>query len=59
MTNFGRKKSQLLFEIVKGFITMARNYFANYFVMKLITKNKRAYFDYQFEKDYQAGIILA
>lgn len=27
--------------------------------MKLITKNKRAYFDYQFEKDYQAGIVLA
>ena len=26
--------------------------------MKLITKNKRAYFDYQFEKEYQAGIIL-
>lgn len=26
--------------------------------MKLITKNKRAYFDYQFDKDYQAGIIL-
>ena len=26
--------------------------------MQLITKNKRAYFDYQFEKEYQAWIIL-
>lgn len=26
--------------------------------MKLIAKNKRAYFDYQIEKDYQAGIVL-
>lgn len=25
--------------------------------MKLITKNKRAYFDYQIEKDYTAGIV--
>lgn len=26
--------------------------------MKLITKNKRAYLDYEFEKEYEVGIIL-
>lgn len=26
--------------------------------MKIITKNKRAYSDYSFEKDYQVGIVL-
>lgn len=27
--------------------------------MKVITKNKRAYFDYEFSSDYTAGIVLA
>ena len=27
--------------------------------MKIITKNKRAYFDYEFSKYYEAGIVLA
>jgi len=27
--------------------------------MKIVTKNKRAYFDYEFSADYTAGIILA
>lgn len=27
--------------------------------MKVVTKNKRAYFDYEFSADYTAGIILA
>nr|MBR6099863.1 SsrA-binding protein [bacterium] len=26
--------------------------------MQIITKNKRAYFDYEIEKDYEAGIVL-
>lgn len=27
--------------------------------MKTITKNKRAYFDYEIETEYTAGIVLA
>ncbi|MBR7036545.1 SsrA-binding protein [bacterium] len=27
--------------------------------MKVVTKNKRAYFDYEFSTDYTAGIVLA
>ena len=27
--------------------------------MKVVTKNKRAYFDYEFSSDYTAGIVLA
>ena len=27
--------------------------------MKVVTKNKRAYFDYEFSADYTAGIVLA
>jgi SsrA-binding protein len=26
--------------------------------MQIITKNKRAYFDYEIDKEYEAGIIL-
>lgn len=37
--------------------TMGIN-FKFWFDMKLISKNKRAYHDYSFEKDYEAGIIL-
>jgi tmRNA-binding protein len=28
-------------------------------LMKILTKNKRAYFDYEISADYLAGIVLA
>lgn len=50
--------SVIFFDFLKHIITFIKKFILFFSIMKLITKNKRAYFDYGIEKDYQAGIIL-